>query len=83
MNSSSSNMNQPFNFENENKYLKITISSLREKLEKLKIQQQEEIQKTIVGSKNELVRQETPVGPLEVQVTIFELKDNVENLEQK
>lgn len=48
----------------------------------LRIMELAEIDAEIIGSKNEVVRQETSMGPLEVQVTIFELKDNIENSEQ-
>jgi len=62
------------------------LSSANKAMERffvLRIMELAEIDAEIIGSKNELVRQETSVGPLEVQVTIFELKDNVESLEQK
>ena len=36
---------QPFDFETENKYLKLTITALRNQIEKLQIDQEEKIQK--------------------------------------
>ena len=55
MNTSTSNSeNKPFNFEAENKYLKITISALREQMEELQLNQADEIQKTKAGSQDEI-----------------------------
>ena len=38
--------NQPFDFETENKYLKLTITALRNQIEKFQINQEEKIQKS-------------------------------------
>ena len=42
--SSSGETNQPFDFEKENKFLKMTITELRNKMETLQIKQGEQIQ---------------------------------------
>ena len=38
--------NQPFDFETDNKYLKLTIIALRNQIEKFQINKEEKIQKT-------------------------------------
>ena len=51
---SSGSSNHPFNFEKENKFLKMTITALRSKMETLQIKQEERIQLTKSMSANEV-----------------------------
>ena len=51
--------NTPFNFEAENKYLKVTISALREQMESLQNKQAEEIQRTKAGSQDQISQLQT------------------------
>ena len=56
---SSGQSNQPFDFQKENKYLKMTISALRDQMEKIEIVQAEKIQKTKSESANEILQLQT------------------------
>ena len=55
---------QPFNFETENKFLKITITALRDKMEDLKIQQEDNIQRAKAGSADEISQLQQTVNAL-------------------
>ena len=51
---STDHSNQPFDFQKENKYLKMTISALRDQMEKIELVQAEKIQKTKMLTKQNL-----------------------------
>ena len=58
--------NHPINLEAENKYLKITIAVLREKMEELQRHRYEIIQKTRVSSQDEIIQLQSIVNTLRV-----------------
>ena len=59
---------QPFNFETENKFLKITITALRDKMEDLKIKQEENIQRAKAGSADEISQLQQTVNALRAEM---------------
>ena len=65
---SSGSTNQPIDFEKENKYLKLTISALRNQMEKFQIKQEEKIQKTRFESTDEISQLQTTVGALRAEM---------------
>ena len=70
--------NQPINFETENKYLKLTLTSLRDKMEGLKIKQAEKIQRTKAKSADEISQLQKAVNALR-----FEMEKSQNNKEEE
>ena len=62
------------NLEVENKYLKITLSILREKMEALKRNQTEIIQQTKASSHNDTLQLQSMVNTLRVQLETSEMR---------
>ena len=59
---------QPFDFERENKFLKMTISELRNKMEELQIKQEEKIQLTKSISSDEISQLQDTVSTLRIEM---------------
>ncbi len=64
----SGSTHQSFDFEKENKYLKLTISALRSQMENFQIKQEEKIQKTRSESADEISQLQTTVGALRAEM---------------
>ena len=67
-NGSSGSSNQPFDFEKENKFLKMTITELRNKMEHLQIKQEEKIQLTKSISADEISQLQNTVNALRIEI---------------
>ena len=63
--------NETFDFEIENKYLKLTITALRNQIEKLQINQEEKIQKTKYDSVDEISQLQNTVNALRSEIIIL------------
>ena len=59
---------QPFDFEKENKFLKMTITELRNKMEQLQIKQEEKIQLTKSMSTDEISQLQNTVNALRSEI---------------
>ncbi len=67
--------NQPFDFEKENNYLKLTLEALRNKMDNLQIQQEEEIQKTKAGFKDEINQLQNTINALRSKIEKSQIKN--------
>ena len=65
--------NQPFDFETESKYLKLTITALRNKMEKLQINQEENNQKALSDSADAIHQLQNTVTALRSKIEKFQI----------
>ena len=72
---------QPFNFETENIYLKLTITALRNQIEKLQINQEEKNQKTKSDSADEISQLQNTVNALrsEMEKSQISKEEEIQN----
>ena len=67
---------QSFDFEKENEYLKLTINSLREKLEQTEFIQQNDIQRNNSIFKNEIIQLQNTIKFLREELEKAQISNN-------